>query len=177
MITPFIIFVTLVGGYLATTLILWIAHWFAHVSWSPLRGFHVGGHHALYPDRQHCLTKRFIFGAGRHDSIYAFVPWLAIEAVAVWAILPSGIAILTTVESGLLIWLFSYVHEQFHLVSSRFVSSSPFLRARTRHLFHHDCDANFAVFDHFWDRVFGTFIDPTEATDHERMPEQISTMR
>jgi sterol desaturase/sphingolipid hydroxylase (fatty acid hydroxylase superfamily) len=167
MITPLIIFVALVGGYFATTIILWIAHWFAHVSWSPLRGFHVEGHHALYPDRQHCLTKRFIFGSGRHDSIYAFVPWLVIEAVAIWATVPWGIAIITTAEAALLIGLFSYVHEQFHLVSSRFASSSLFLRARARHLLHHDSEVNFAVFDHCWDRVFGTFIEPTEATDQE----------
>lgn len=177
MIMPSVIVVTLVGGYLATTLTLWIAHWFAHISWGPLRGFHVEGHHALYPSGQHCLTKRFIFGSGWHDSIYAFLPWLAIETVAIWAILPSGIAILTTAEAVLLIWLFSYVHEQFHLVSSRFVSSSLFLRARARHLFHHDSDVNFAVLDHVWDRVFGTFRDLTKATERERVTERASTMR
>ena len=167
MIPPSIIFVALVGGYLGTTIILWIGHWFSHLSWSPLRGFHVGGHHALYPSGQHCLTERFSFGSGWHDSIYAFLPWLAIEAVAVWAILPWGIAMLTTAEAVILIWLFSYVHEQFHVVSSRFVRSSLFLRARDRHLLHHDCEINFAVFDHFWDRVFGTFVESPQATEHE----------
>jgi sterol desaturase/sphingolipid hydroxylase (fatty acid hydroxylase superfamily) len=167
MIPSSIILVVLVGGYLATTLILWIAHRFSHLSWSPLRGFHVGGHHALYPSRQRCLTERFIFGSGWHDSIYAFVPWLAIEAVVIWTLLPRNIAILTTAEAVLLIWLFSYVHEQFHIGSSRFVRSPLFLRARELHLFHHDQEVNFAVFDHFWDRVFSTFVEPPQTTKHE----------
>lgn len=157
--TPLLVVSLLLGGYLATTLALWTAHWFSHLSWSPLRGFHMLGHHALYPDGRHCLTERFVFGSGWHDSVYAFLPWLAIEAIAIWMTLPWEPAVLVTAEAALLVWVFSYVHEQFHIASSRLTGSVHFLRARERHFLHHDRHTNFGVFDHFWDRAFGTFAE------------------
>lgn len=152
--------ILLVAGYYLTTLALWGAHRSAHVSWCPLQGFHLLGHHALYPSSKACLADKFLFGSGWHDSTYAFIPWLAIEAALIWMVLPTWSAMIVTVEAALVVWLFSLIHEQVHLTGSRFNGSFPFERARARHFFHHDHDANFALFDHFWDRIFSTYHPP-----------------
>jgi len=146
-------------GYFLTTLTLWIGHWFSHLPWSPLRGFHVLGHHVLYPIGRRSLRDRFLFASGWHDSVYAFVPWFALEGVVIWTILPWALALVVTAEAGVLVLLFSFVHAQFHVISSPLARSARFARARCRHFLHHDEDVNYAVFDHCWDRVFGTFAD------------------
>jgi sterol desaturase/sphingolipid hydroxylase (fatty acid hydroxylase superfamily) len=147
----------LLAGYLATTFTLWFAHRFSHVHGGPLTGFHVRGHHALYPSAGTCLSDAFRYGRGWHDSVYAFLPWLALLASAVWWWLPHGLAALVTVEALAIVGLFSYVHEQFHLAGSWLSPHPAFLRARRRHFLHHDAGVNFAVYDHLWDRAFGTF--------------------
>lgn len=147
----------LVGGYLATTFTLWFAHWFSHLRGGPLTGFHVRGHHALYSSGGRCLSQTFRYGKGWHDSVCAFLPWLALLAAAIWAWLPLGLAVLVTVEATVIVGLFSHSHEQFHLSGSRLDAQPGFARARRRHFEHHDAGVNYAVYDHLWDRVFGTF--------------------
>jgi hypothetical protein len=150
-------FGALVGGYFATTFALWFSHWFAHLRRGPLTGFHVRGHHRLYPSGAACLADSFRYGKGREDSVYSFVPWLAVLAAAIWWILPLGLAVAVTAEGMVVVGLFSYLHEQFHVSGSRLESSERFLRARALHFRHHDRRVNFAVYDHFWDFAFGTF--------------------
>jgi sterol desaturase/sphingolipid hydroxylase (fatty acid hydroxylase superfamily) len=147
----------LLGGYLATTFTLWFAHWFSHRRGGPLTGFHVRGHHALYPSGAACLADTFRYGVGWHDSVYAFLPWLGLLAGAIWWWLPASVAIVVTLEAVVIVGLWSYVHEQFHLDGSRLETRTGFVRARGRHFRHHDRGVNFAVYDHFWDRVFRTF--------------------
>lgn len=150
----------LAAGYYSTTLALWTAHWFSHFPWNPFKGFHMLGHHSLYPSSRESLSEEFKFGTGWHDSIYAFAPWLALEGAVIWIALPSWSAVFVTAEAALVVWLFSYFHEHIHLAHSRF-NGLPFLeRARDRHFLHHDCDVNFAVLDPFWDRVFSTYDPP-----------------
>jgi sterol desaturase/sphingolipid hydroxylase (fatty acid hydroxylase superfamily) len=153
----------LAAGYYLTTLALWCAHRFSHSCWNPLASFHMLGHHSLYPSSKGFLSDTFRFGAGRHDSIYAFAPWLALECALIWIALPLWAAVLVTVEAALVVWFLSYLHERIHLAHSRFDILPFFERARARHLLHHDCDVNFAVFDHFWDRLFSTY-QPHERT-------------
>jgi sterol desaturase/sphingolipid hydroxylase (fatty acid hydroxylase superfamily) len=148
---------SLILGYFATTLALWLAHWFAHLRWSPLAGFHVRGHHALYPSSEACLSREFRFGSGWHDSVYAFIPWLVVLAAGIWMALPAFLAAVVTVEATALVALFSHVHAQFHIEGASLARYAPFLRARARHHLHHDRDVNFSVYDHLWDRIFGTF--------------------
>lgn len=167
MTTHLLVLVSLLaGGYYLTTLALWIAHRFSHVLWSPLRGFHLFGHHALYPSSNESFSERFSFGVGWHDSTYAFAPWLVLEAALIWIVLPQWAAVLVTAEAALVVWVSSHFHEQFHLMNSRFSDFPRFERARARHLLHHDHDVNFAVCDHFWDRVFWTYRPPERAQCH-----------
>lgn len=158
------------GGYYLTTLALWAAHRLTHYPWNPLRGFHLFGHHALYPSSKESFSERFRFGVGANDSIYAFAPWLALEAALIWIMLPQWTAVMLTVEAALVVWLYSYFHEQFHLTKSRFRDSPLFERARGRHLLHHDRDVNFSVCDHFWDRIFSTYHPPERAQWHREEP-------
>lgn len=147
------------GGYLSTTFTLWFAHWFAHLRGGPLTGFHVRGHHALYATSGACLSDTFRYGKGWQDSVYAFIPWLGVLASGIWWFLPPGVAVAVTVEAAVVVGLFSYVHEQFHVTGSRLERSAGFRGARAHHFRHHDRAVNFAVYDHTWDRVFGTYED------------------
>jgi len=164
--------ILLTAGYYLTTLAVWAAHRFAHISWSPLRGFHLLGHHALYPSSKGCLTEKFMFGSGWHDSIYIFIPWLAVEGALIWVVLPQWSAMVVTVEAVLVIWLFSFVHEQFHVARSHLNGYFPFERARALHFYHHDYDANFALYDHFWDRIFSTYHPPKGTAKQPIGPEE-----
>ena len=151
--------IALVSGYFATTFALWFSHWFAHLRGGPLTGFHVRGHHRLYPSGAACLADSFKYGRGREDSVYAFIPWLTLLVAAIWWFLPIGPAIAVTIEGTVIVGLFSYLHEQFHMRGSQLNSSKNFARARERHFLHHDRRVNFAVYDHFWDIAFGTFLE------------------
>jgi sterol desaturase/sphingolipid hydroxylase (fatty acid hydroxylase superfamily) len=148
------------GAYAATTLALWVSHWFSHQRKSPLRGFHINGHHRLYPTARRCLSERFLYGAGREDSIYTFLPWLGLELVLFWWLLPASQAAVCTATGALTTSVFSYIHTQFHLRDSGLARWAQFRRAREIHFVHHDLDANYAVLDHFWDRVFRTYVVP-----------------
>lgn len=63
------------------------------------------------------------------------------------------------VEGTVIVGLFSYLHEQFHMRGSQLNSSKSFACARERHFLHYDRRVNFAVYDHFRDIAFGTFLE------------------
>ena len=147
-----------VGNYCATTLNLWFGHWFSHVKRSPLAGFHVSGHHAFYPDSGHMRSDAFIYGAGRSSSIFAFLPWLVLQAGIQLVVLPPRTFLLCFVETALIVAALNYLHTQFHLTRSRLEGFRWFRVARQRHEVHHDRDINYMVGDHFWDRRFGTYV-------------------
>jgi len=149
----------IISIYYLTTFVLWFSHWFSHLRWSPLKNFHVQGHHLLYPSSKECLDVRFKYGKGWHDSLYTFIPWLGMEVWGIWTFLPFLYAALAIIEGAFIVWAFSYLHEQFHISGTRHVRSDSFLNARYRHFLHHDQCVNYAVLDHFWDRIFGTYRD------------------
>src|SRR3954468_22022828 len=78
-----------VGNYYLTTLTIWLGHWSSHFPSSPTYGFHVGGHHSLYPDSKTSLSDKFLYGSGRHDSLFALLPTLLMQA-GVLAVLTRG---------------------------------------------------------------------------------------
>jgi len=147
----------LVAGYYGTTLAIWFGHWFSHFPWSPTHEFHVGGHHALYPDSQRSVSTRFLYGTGRHDSLFALLPPLLLEALVILWLTSSWMRWTLLLEAALLAAGVSWMHAQFHTGRARFRRQEWFQRARRIHFAHHDRDANFMVADHFWDRVWGTF--------------------
>lgn len=149
-----------IAVYYLSTLMIWIGHYLPHRPNSRLRGFHIGGHHALYPDSRHLQSERFKYGWGRHDSLVPQLPWLIAPLLAFWAILPAGFALLATAEHLIIVVANSYVHTHFHLTRSWLAGFAWFRHAQATHRLHHDHDTNFMVFDYFWDRVFGTFEKP-----------------
>jgi sterol desaturase/sphingolipid hydroxylase (fatty acid hydroxylase superfamily) len=149
-----------VAVYYLTTFMIWVGHYLPHRSGGWLREFHLGGHHTLYPDSTHARSEQFIYGSGRHDSLVVQLPWLVALAIAFWAILPRRFALAAEVELVLVAVAHGYVHTQFHLTRSWLARFAWFRGAQAIHDLHHDRDINFMVFDHLWDRVFGTFERP-----------------
>lgn len=150
-------FLLLPVNYYVSTLCLWWGHWFAHQAWSPLRNHHVLSHHRLYPDSDHCLSERFHFARGRHDSNKALLPWFAVPIGIMGATLPVLLRWVSLVELLLCTGTVAWLHAQFHVATSPLARWSWFRRARARHWIHHDDGSNHAVGDHLWDRLFGTF--------------------
>ena len=161
-----VIALVVAGSYYATTLALWAGHWFSHLPWSPLRGFHLSGHHTFYPTSRAMRSAAFRYGAGRSSSLHALLPWLLVETALAWALLPTGrlavwIAVNVAVTAAM-----NYIHVEFHLLEPRLERFAWFATARRRHALHHDLDVNFMVADHLWDRVLGTYRDDDRSAFH-----------
>lgn len=149
-----------IGVYYLATLMVWLGHYLPHRPDSFLREFHMGGHHAHYPDSCHTRGEKFIYGSGRNDSLVPQLPWLVGLALVLWLALPGVYGWAAAAEVTLIAALNSYVHMHFHLEQSWLLRYAWFRRARARHDIHHDRDVNFMVADHFWDRRFGSFEQP-----------------
>jgi hypothetical protein len=149
--------VGMVLNYYATTLMIWVGHYLPHRPHSRLRQFHMGGHHALYPGSGHTRTASFQYGSGWNDSLVPMLPWLILLASTQWLLIDWPWATFGTLEITLIAIAHSFLHAQFHLLHSPLEGFAWFCRARAIHSLHHDCDVNFMVGDHFWDRVCGTF--------------------
>ena len=91
--------------------------WFSHLPWSPLRTFHLAGHHTLYPDSRHTRSTQFHYGSGRASSIPALLPWLVIEATLAWVLVAGWRLAVAISEIVVLVVLFNAVHTQFHLLA------------------------------------------------------------
>lgn len=145
-------------NYYVTTFSIWFGHWFSHLKGGPLTSFHAG-HHALYPDSQTMRSEVFLYASGKHDSNFALVPWLVLQAALQYLLLPLSLFLPCLLQTTILSILIGYIHLNFHLLNSRLERFGWFRRARRRHELHHDADKNFMVADHFWDRLFGTFSE------------------
>jgi hypothetical protein len=160
--------VSLANHYL-TTLSLWVGHWFSHLDGSPLRVFHLSGHHAFYPHSRAMRSQAFQYGSGTASSIYALLPWLLLQVLAEYTVLPLWMSVMCLLETALIVASLNYLHTQFHLCGPRLEQSRWFLDARARHEYHHDQDINFMVGDHFRDRCFRTYQSGLDART-EQMP-------
>ena len=146
-----------VGNYYLTTLSVWLGHWSSHFRFSPTYEFHVGGHHALYPNSRAGISRTFLYGSGRHDSIFALLPALILQALVTayftrgWLL--AGLLTETTVVAASVSWL----HAQFHTGRTPLRRFGWFKFARKIHFTHHDSEVNFMVGDHFWDQLFKTY--------------------
>ena len=155
----FVLAISLIGSYYLTTLSLWFGHWLSHRAASPLRGFHVLGHHALYPGSARVLSRTFLYASGKHDSLYALVPWLVLQQIGLFVLLPEWLFLASLLSAIAILSMTTYCHLQFHVSASALERFAWFRRARSIHAAHHDDDVNFMVADHFWDRVFGTYAE------------------
>ena len=149
-------------NYYLTTFILWFGHWFAHRKGGMLTAFHVASHHALYPDSDHMRTPIYVYPSGRHGSNYAFIPWLLLQVLLLFWLLPGPLFLMCFVQIAAIIILTGYIHENFHLLRPRLEPFGWFRRARDLQDLHHDEDVNFMIADHFWDRIFGTYRPVSE---------------
>lgn len=148
-----------VAAYYTTTLAVWFGHWFAHKPRSPTRGFHMLGHHALYPSSKKTRHSGdvYVSGEGRTNSAYSLLPWLCVELLGAALVLPWPWTLFFLGEMVMLLVIINHVHEQFHAQKSWLWRFAWFRLARDRHDIHHDRPRNFMVADHIWDRCFRTF--------------------
>lgn len=161
--TPEMLMIGLVGSifnYYVVTFALWFSHWFSHLSWSPFRNFHVLGHHALYQNSRQSLSTEFHYARGKHDSNFSFFPWLTLVLAVEYFLLPRWLFITCFLNMIITVAAHSMIHLQFHLTRTPLSRFRWFARAREIHFVHHDLDKNFAVADHFWDRIFGSYFEP-----------------
>ena len=153
------IVVVIAANYYITTFSIWFGHWFSHLKKSPLAPFHVSGHHVFYPSSQSMLSQQFIYGSGISSRIFALLPWLLLQTLVQFLLLPWWKHLSCLAEEILIVIVFNYLHTQFHLLNSRLEKFFWFRRARDRHALHHDWDVNYMVGDHLWDRVLGTYLE------------------
>jgi sterol desaturase/sphingolipid hydroxylase (fatty acid hydroxylase superfamily) len=146
-----------IANYYLTTFSIWFGHWFSHLKKGPLTAFHVSGHHVLYPNSQNMRSGAFLYASGKHDSNYALVPWLIVQAIMQSFFLPFPLFFMCLIQTTSISIITGYVHMNFHLQNSRLEAFRWFVQARSLHGLHHDLDMNYMVADHFWDRVFGTY--------------------
>ncbi len=152
--------VVLVANYYATTFSIWFGHWFSHLGSSPLRDFHVKGHHAIYPHSRNVRSEVFKYNRGKYDSNFALLPWLILQTVMEYVFLPLSVFVGCLMQTTVITTLVGCTHIQFHLRHSNLERFKWFLKARRLHESHHDLDVNFMVADHFWDKRLGTFYSP-----------------
>ena len=145
------------GNYYLTTLSIWLAHWFSHFRWSPTYEFHVGGHHAIYPDASRSISRTFLYGSGKHDSLFALLPTLLVQALGIALMAHGWMRWALLLELKLIAVAVSWLHAQFHTGRSPLRQYQWFRGARSIHFSHHDRDVNFMVGDHFWDRILRTY--------------------
>src|SRR5947209_6036993 len=127
-----------IGNYYLTTLSIWLGHWSSHFPSSPTYGFHVGGHHSLYPDSKTSLSQRFLYGSGRHDSLFALLPALIVQAGVVSAVTHSWLRWELLMETTVVATGVSSLHAQFHTGHAALNRFAWFRRARSVHFVHHD---------------------------------------
>src|SRR5277367_4001824 len=117
--SPIVMLVGAVGvvlNYYAITLMIWVGHYLPHRPQSRMRQFHMGGHHALYPDSLHTRTALFQYGSGWNDSLVPMLPWLIFLASVQWLLLKWSWAVVGTLGITLIAAAQSYLHAQFHVL-------------------------------------------------------------
>lgn len=146
------------ANYYITTFSIWFGHWFSHLKRSPLASFHVSGHHVIYLNSDNLLSEVFRYGSGRQDSSFALIPPLMLQATLQYTFLPLWVFLICLVQMVSIASAIGYIHTQIHIRGSQIERFHWFLMARHIHAFHHDIDGNYMVADHFWDKVFGTYV-------------------
>lgn len=149
-----------VANYYVSTFSIWFGHWFSHRPRSALAGFHMLGHHSIFPDSRHTRgnSEAYQGGEGATNSAFSLLPWLVLQVALQAVLLPFGWFSFCAGQLAALLLVINYVHEQFHVEASPLGRFRWFIRARAVHDLHHDEPRNFMVVDHFWDRVFRTFV-------------------
>ena len=138
-----------IANYYATTLSIWFGHWFSHLQWSPLRDFHLKGHHTIYPNSQNIRSDIFRYGHGKYDSNFALLPWLVLQTILEYVCFPLSIFAVCLIQTIVITTLVGCTHIQFHVRRSKLDRFKWFLKARKRHEHHHNLNVNFMVADHF----------------------------
>jgi sterol desaturase/sphingolipid hydroxylase (fatty acid hydroxylase superfamily) len=137
----------------------------------PLFRTHTGSHHMIYSAERTLATT---YSPDEKSLTAAYlVPTALIGMIGYWA-LPSALFLVASAAMALSFAAHVYLHAQYHLSGSRLVPLAWFRRKRALHFIHHrDGSANFAIIAFGWDRVMGTYREPTP-NDRERVASDVN---
>ena len=123
---------------------------------------HVGSHHTIYSG-SHQVADRY--SAEERSITFTFVvPYAVVQASALLA-LPVDMFAVELVSCSVVALAHAYIHVHYHLTQTWLDRFAWFRRLRAYHSIHHEnTNANFAVIEPFWDRVFGTYQAPHHDT-------------
>jgi sterol desaturase/sphingolipid hydroxylase (fatty acid hydroxylase superfamily) len=138
-------------------------HRLLHAPWSgPLFRAHMAHHQDLYGPGASFLSDQYLYPAARQRNELLFLPFLAAIAFALFALLPPALAAACFAEILLWAWLSSRLHDALHVRGVWLERFAWFGALRARHRQHHCVmRTNLGIVEPMWDRLFGTFAEPT----------------
>jgi len=134
-------------------------HWVGHKRFGG-RFFrnHISFHHTFYA-RGH-LESAIYRGSGGNNTPFFVVP-IALVAAGLFFVLPTELFLTLILASGASFGAHVVLDRAYHVHGSWLTRFAWFRRKQQLHFVHHlHANANFAVMDFFWDRVFRTFRNP-----------------
>lgn len=119
---------------------------------------HIAVHHTVYA-RGH-LKSVIYRGSGGNNTPFFLVP-IAVIAAMLYFVLPTGLFLALIVASSASFGAHVLLDRAYHVEGSWLTRFAWFRRKQQLHFVHHlHANANYAVMDFFWDRVFRTFRKP-----------------
>jgi sterol desaturase/sphingolipid hydroxylase (fatty acid hydroxylase superfamily) len=135
--------------------------WLGHRRWGGhfFRN-HIGFHHASYA-RGH-LTSAVYRGKDGNNTPFFLIPTL-LAGGGLFFLLSLGPFLAMASAAAASFYAHVYFDKTYHVAGSPLERFAWFRRKQQLHFVHHlHADANFAVIDFFWDRLFGTYRAPDE---------------
>jgi sterol desaturase/sphingolipid hydroxylase (fatty acid hydroxylase superfamily) len=146
---------------IATHLLMSFAQTFLHyrLGHRPLGGRlfknHVDCHHGNY-SKDHLVSERYMNEEGNNTPFF-LIPMAAV-ALAAYFILPLELFVVQLIAMAASFYAHVYLDKQYHVAGSWLERFAWFRRKQQLHFVHHrHARSNFAVIDHFWDRLLGTY--------------------
>ncbi len=146
----------------------WGIHWTLHQKWSGrLYRAHMNHHFIQYPPND--LTSPTYRYAGKDDAAFVFVPLLALIILPLgYLFYRLGASLIPLLVGFLIVTLIGVahdlVHADFHLDKPRLGRFKWFQRLRALHFYHHhNLKKNLGILVMTWDRLLGSFYDPTNS--------------
>jgi sterol desaturase/sphingolipid hydroxylase (fatty acid hydroxylase superfamily) len=119
---------------------------------------HINFHHTYYSS-DHLVSRTYLGDEGNNTPFF-FIPVLAAGACT-YFLLPLDLFVVAVVVCAASFYAHVFFDKEYHVEGSRLQRFAWFRRKQELHFVHHrHPDANFAVIDFFWDRVFGTYRRP-----------------
>src|SRR6202167_4890743 len=116
---------------------------------------HINFHHAYYSKDR--LVSSTYLGDEGNNTPYFFIPVLLVGA-CMYVVLPLDLFVVVVLACAASFYAHVFFDKEIHVEGSRLQRFAWFRRKQELHFVHHrHAGCNFAVIDHFWDRLLGTY--------------------